>query len=447
MAWLPDKFCIRRPSHLFTNHYTTHMKPQYLHIVLLVAMGWFCACQNQEQKNKKIRETVYEITAELTSSDSVPSFEFTSDRPIEITLPKENVRLMPSEAFEVAYYLPLETNDSCLLSRIQTIIFENNLLFILDSNKKVLTIFDHTGKFINRIQHAGNGPNEYYRIGAFDVKDSLIYILDDMRDKMHAFTFNGQWVNTKDMAIKLAVFHILPDNSYFMSTGHYQNEFIPSIKSQDYLLGYPDSLITRKGFLRNEARDKLSDRGNRWEIIDYMDTILFLPRYGQSIYQLTPENKIRERYRILFDKPVTEEALERANPGYLGRDIIEQGYQFLSSQWFETPEYTFFAYTNPKGSEEMQYGTFCYYSKQRGTVLAFNSFRADPVFPLYTPPMTTYQDLFVTVIWPNELSQRIEKAPGKKTNDPEVLRLLAQIKEDDNPILIFYKVKENNPLF
>ena len=418
----------------------------HLQIVLLIAMGWFCACQNQEQKNKEIR-TVYRITAELTSSDSVPSFESTSDRPIEITLPKESIRLWPSEAFEVAYYLPLETNDSCLLSRIQTIIFENNLLFILDDNDKALTIFDHTGKFINRIQHAGNGPNEYYRIGAFDVKDSLIYILDDIKNKMHAFTFNGEWVNTKDMAVNINSFHILPDNSYFIVTGHYQNEFIPSIKSHDYLLGYPDSLITRKGFLRNEARDKLSDHTNPWEIIDYMDTILFLPRFGQSIYQLTPDYKIRERYRILFDKPVTEEALERANPGYLGKDIIEQGYQFLGPQWFETPEYTSFGYANPKGSGQMQYVTHCYYSKKRGTVLAYKSIRLDPVFPLFSNPISTYQNLFVAAIWPHEIGRRIELTPGKKTNDPEVLRLLAQVKEDDNPILMFFKVKENNPLF
>ena len=415
--------------------------------ILLMVVALICACQNQEHNNKKIRETIYGITAELTSSDSVPSFEFTSDRPIEITMPKESIRLMPSEAFEVAYYLPLETNDSCLLSRIERIIFENNLLFILDDNDKVITIFDHTGKFINRIQHAGNGPNEYYRIGSFDVKDSLIYIHDDVRNRIISYSFDGQWFETKDMAVKINSFHILPDNCYFMVTGHSFNEFLPSIQNHDYLLGYPDSLIIRKGFLRNEARNKLSDQTNPWEIIDYMDTLLFLPRYGQSIYQLTPEYKVKERYRILFDKPVNEEALERADPGYLGRDISDQGYQFLGPQWFETPEYIKFSHPNPKGSGEFGYSTNCYYSKKRQTVLAYKSVRADPDFLLYIVPITTYKDMFVAVRWPNEIAQRIEHTPGKKTNDPEVLRLLAQVKEDDNPILIFFKVKENNPLF
>ena len=178
-----------------------------------------------------------------------------------------------------------------------------------------------------------------------------------------------------------------------------------------------------------------------------MDTILFLPRYGQSIYQLTPEYKVKERYRILFDKPVTEEALERANPGYLGRDISDQGYQFLGPQWFETPEYIKFSHPNPKGSGEFGYSTNCYYSKKRHTVLAYKSVRVDPDFLLYIVPITTYKDMFVAVRWPNEIAQRIEHTPGKKTNDPEVLRLLAQVKEDDNPVLIFFKVKENNPIF
>ena len=57
----------------------------HLQIVLLIAIGWFCSCQNQEQTNREIRENLYRITTELTSSESVPSFEFTSDRPIEIS--------------------------------------------------------------------------------------------------------------------------------------------------------------------------------------------------------------------------------------------------------------------------------------------------------------------------------------------------------------------------
>ena len=416
-------------------------------IILLVVVSLICSCQNQEQKNKETRETVYGITTELTSSESVPSFEFTSDRPIEISIPKESLRLNSSEGFEVAKYLPLETNDSCLLERINNIIFENDLLFILDDNEKVLTIFDHKGQFINRIDRSGNGPNEYFRIGAFDVKDSLIYIYDNIKNKMHSYEFNGQWVATKDMAVKFHVFHILPDNSYFMTTGHRQNEFIPSIKCHDYLLGYPDSLIIRKGFLRNKARDKLSDQVNPWEIIDYMDTILFLPRYGQSIYQLTPDYKIKERYRILFDKPVTEEALERADPGYLGRDIRDQGYQFLECQWRETPEYACFSFSSHRISRNYRSAGFCFYSKKRRTVLSYNSDMMDPAFFHFMTPLTTYKDQFVSILWPNEIAERIKRSPGNNTYDPELLQLLSKLKEDDNPVLIFFKVKENNPLF
>ena len=71
----------------------------------------------------------------------------------------------------------------------------------------------------------------------------------------------------------------------------------------------------------------------------------------------------------------------------------------------------------------------------------------DLAFFHFINPLTTYKDLFVSILWPNEIAERIKRSPGNNTYDPELLQLLSKLKEDDNPILIFYKVKENNPLY
>ena len=416
-------------------------------ITLLAVVALFCSCQHQQQSQKEIRESIYNITTELTAKDSIAAFVFTSDPPIEIALPKEKITFIPSEVIEIDHYVPLETNDICLLGDIEKILVRDNLIFVMDQTNQKIMIFDHTGKFKAKIDHAGNGPGEYFHIKDFDVQKGLIHILDDMKAKMHAYTFDGQWVSTKDMAVVFSNFYFLPDGSSFIATRSQRNEFIPEIESYSFLLGFPDSVITHKGFKRSEAENKMSILGSPFHIFQHFDTLLFIPNYGSSVYQLTPEKTIRERYRVLFNKPVTEEALEKADPNKYSRDLVKAGYQYLIFGWREISDYAFFQYSFP-GEEIASQLTMCYYSKKSGKTIRYDyAHYDDPAFLFYRHPLTTHQDMFISVLPPTNILERKSRVEEKNANNPEVLRILKQLKEEDNPVLMFFRIKENCPLF
>ena len=420
------------------------MKTTLRLIDYILAITLLCsACQTDPGYKKSI----YRIEQELHYTDSIPNFQFTSDGPIEIVLPKKKISFIPSEVIELDHYVPLETNDSCLFGDVEKMMIKENLIFIMDGSQKMIMIFDQTGKFKAKIDHTGNGPGEYFHIKDFDVQKGLIHILDDIKAKMLTYTFDGEWVNTKKMAIAFLNFCILPDNSFFLSAAGQRNEFIPELQDYSYLLGFPDSLITHKGFLRTEAGNKMSKVRYADNISKYFDTILFIPQYHQSVYQVTAAKTIRELYRVLFEKPITEEALEDANPNIYNRDLVSEGYQYLAHAWLETPEYSFFQYPYPNERSGIS-NTSCFYSKAKQTVLAFESWNDfDPAYLYFLTPITTHQDLFVSVLPPNRIIENKSRILEKNANNPEVFRILHQLKEEDNPVLMFFRIKENNPFF
>ncbi|MGE4569011.1 MAG: 6-bladed beta-propeller, partial [Bacteroidales bacterium] len=359
---------------------------------------------------------------------------------------KEKVTFIPSEVIELDHYVPLETNDSCLFGDIKKILIKEDLIFVMDKANKTIMIFDQTGKFKAKIDHAGNGPGEYLQINDFDVKNGLVYLYD-IKSKMLIYTLNGEWITTKDMAVVFSEFSICKDGSFFISTGSQRNEFIPEIDSYSFLLGYPDSIITHKGLKRSESGNKMSILHFIDNVTRYGDTLLVIPQYSPSVYQLNPDKTIRERYRVLFEKPVTEEALEKADPEICNRDVVANGYQYLAFGWLETSEFSLFKYYFPGEDMPIQ-STSCYYSKKSRSVVSYDyADNRNPAFLYYTTPKTTYQDLFVSVLPPNRIIENKSRILEKNANNPEVLRILNQLKEEDNPVLMFFRIKENCPLF
>lgn len=63
--------------------------------------------------------------------------------------------------------VPLETNDSCLVSYMRSIKKKGDKLYILDGKQETLFCFKIDGSFLFKIHHLGNGPEEYQHIEDF----------------------------------------------------------------------------------------------------------------------------------------------------------------------------------------------------------------------------------------------------------------------------------------
>ena len=72
---------------------------------------------------------------------------------------ENHVELKMSELGKSVRYIPLETNDSCLVgSNPRLLVLDNHLLVY--ANKECM-VFDKEGKFLNRVGHVGDDPEGY----------------------------------------------------------------------------------------------------------------------------------------------------------------------------------------------------------------------------------------------------------------------------------------------
>ena len=75
------------------------------------------------------------------------------------------------EDVESIEYIPLETNDSCLISNTISLTADDDYIFLYNGKTKQVFQFNRKGKFIRQIGRVGEGPGEYapYSISEFSL--------------------------------------------------------------------------------------------------------------------------------------------------------------------------------------------------------------------------------------------------------------------------------------
>lgn len=80
-------------------------------------------------------------------------------------------------------YIPLETNDSCLISNLLSLQVSKDFLFMYNGKNGQVLQFDKKGKFIRRISRRGNGPGEYGMISEL--------VVDNNQKELFVFQYGG----------------------------------------------------------------------------------------------------------------------------------------------------------------------------------------------------------------------------------------------------------------
>lgn len=124
------------------------------------------------------------LSATFISCNSGADKGVNSNRVIDIEKSIGSIEIVNlSEVAKSINYIPLETNDSALISNISRIICENDKIYVTDNSDK-LYIFDLNGKYLNTLNRKGRGPQEYNVLRNFkvDEKSGDIFVLDSKGD-------------------------------------------------------------------------------------------------------------------------------------------------------------------------------------------------------------------------------------------------------------------------
>ena len=165
----------------------------------------------------------------------------------EITCEQTYISLADSLDF---HFIPLETNDSCLIGSIAAVQIVDDRIFLLEGQKReALFVFDMNGKFKQQIGKKGGGPEEYQYISSFDIDTErrLIALADPVRERILFYDLDTyQFKQALHPKFYYNQFRLLPNRNvlFFFANGFENAEDLNDNAS--YYVLMTDSLLKPK---------------------------------------------------------------------------------------------------------------------------------------------------------------------------------------------------------
>ena len=138
--------------------------------IILVVFCCIVSCLQKEQEKKDYPV----LQVDLTVQQNVSVFDIFHD--IEL--------------------IPLETNDLCLIKRIDKVEVYDGKYYVFDKTRFIIFVFDQNGKFLTQIGRIGQGPGEYAMGYDFQInrKDNTVQILNPAKF-IYTYDLDGRFLH------------------------------------------------------------------------------------------------------------------------------------------------------------------------------------------------------------------------------------------------------------
>lgn len=375
------------------------------------------------------------------------------DMGIQDTINVPDIRCVPFDSIiESVHFLPLETNDACLIKQIHNIKLNDSLIFINDDRCRIL-VFDMKGNYLRQIGAKGNGPEEYLEIKDFFLNKDTIEILDFR--KIECYSISGKHLLRK----KFKNLENLENNGvnnpfYFYKAplgGYYLWEKRMNFSRMDF------SFHSKKGPVKKEpvlyflyhvdtdfnlirtafpAIHKVST--NTRKFISYHNRIIIDPIFGDpNIYQIDSVGNISIRYSLNFgDKTATPEKLSKLS----GSEVADVANKYIVQimDFAETNKWVHLTFY----WKDLAYNLFYNKEKQLTYLLSpSRQYVGDDEIRFWYVDATYKEQMVYCVdpIWFLEERERLSKEIRHKYGlDDEKLK---NVTEESNFIVAFYTLK------
>lgn len=256
----------------------------------------------------------------------------------EIDLNK-NDQISINDYFAEIEVIPLETNDNSLLPFLigepDKVIKSNDKFYFLNRKEAVIVVFNLHGKFLNRINWKGKGPNEYFQINDFIINrfNGNIEILSPENNAIYCYDSLGEkFIEKISLPFEMPIIHhfeaaskdtyILYSlagnatlnfysklNKQIIKTNYDLPEwfcrnstFTPVSRSPFYV--YNDSLFFNQIYNGNVYNININESNLKlrysWDFGEYNFNISDLPTDKPFEYYLDLNKKISNKYAVLF---------------------------------------------------------------------------------------------------------------------------------------------------
>lgn len=373
--------------------------------------------------------------------------------------------LLLSDIVEDVEYVQLETTDDCLIGAGFFCAFTEKDIYVLNTNYKneELFRFDRaTGKFIRKIGQIGQGPKDMMSPSAIYADNNYVYASSSITNKVYVYDENGEFVRTiplrRGWGGRITVI---------------QNKYIIHNTGWDYMVRSDDygnnshEYGSRNLYIAANIQDM---EGNT--ILAKCDTL-----QGEKPSMTLDPNPIRWYYNgeLSFYDEVDNIIYAANENGFTPRYKLNLG----KNRWVETGELTkeFLKYIKIHYFQETADYLFIYWNqREKAYFVRFNKktevleveeeepFKSrfwhlyaygpkndiDGCETYFRQGCGNYEDITGSILFTitpdniDRVREALEKAENVKFPEKrqQLLKMLDERKEDDNLILVIYKLKK-----
>ena len=354
------------------------------------------------------------------------------------------------------YYLQLELTDESIIGDIYKIIVFEDHIYILDGQTSSLFIFDLNGKYISKICKIGNGPGEYNRLDYFDIDvgNKHIVITDLTTYWNIRYDMKGNFISRKKIYFNSQGLASHSSSKYVLHSNFRKNS---NSMTPEYNLIFLDSLMKIEKAYFPYNSDNFSNPTIRFPgkpggfFYTYSNELYFIYIQKNEIYKIEPEGLF---FKYKFDIADNNFNYLRLNKKSGLHEYVESGKYWTLHNVYETPDIIYFSFY--ENTHPLTFQGF--YSKSSKNMINSSRFTlSGALFPFETH--ANYNDWFIATLdidkiieWRDimdKINDTFEERGYKEERDLFLIkdylikrkRLADNLTLDDNPILMFYKLK------
>lgn len=360
---------------------------------------------------------------------------------VAIDIGKKHNAYKFNELFEVNKNIILDENKQAIISSISSVLYYGDRLYISDDNENIY-LYDTSGVLINRIE-PGKGPGQYPDLLdiQLDKSDGSIYAWSLLANKMFVYDKNGKFKSKFSIPIPIYKFYLLDKNTILCYTNFAANSF--TINNQNNTF---NSLFV------------INKKENKW-VVKYQNISQPVKFSQQLISWANTSPFCKSDLGIIFCPPFKNKVFL-----YDSKEMVFNEFINFDFKNYKIPENFFEKYGsvnvfNNLKSKKIIHGwenffiygnVFCFttgvdkeqtviYNISNGKYTILDTlFDKENELILHIMPNTIESKKLIAYINPSELFKI-----NFKNKQSLGYKLKTQVKEFDNPIILFYSYKNN----
>ena len=380
------------------------MKKAYLFLLFFII-----SCSKNENSNDiKFKEIKFETT-DLSLKDSI-DFKF----------------------------IPLETNEECLIGIAEDIQMVDDRILILEGkSSENLYVFDLDGKFIANVGQKGNGPGQYSRIFSFDIdqESRSIIISDRYLEKLLFYDLDSyQFKYSRNTKFYYNAFLHLPHgDQIFLGYKGFKN---PTDRKDlnSYYVYVTDSLLNpTKSFYKADFQTSYSLTGGKSNLYSYNGDTYIYHHLFPYIYKLE-DNNMNPTYKIELEGYVfpTIDFLKQCSG-----DDKDYAASLIKSEYvtnYRIDECTSMICLSFQKNNQLFYGLYNKKS-EKGYLFDLPKYFSTMGLGVLVRPRSATDEYLIAQINIEENSHKYIK------HNSQLMKITANRSMDENPIICLYKWK------